>query len=261
MAKLSRFDWLNLRFPGPDVPAGYRLREAGERIGHRDIVLVNTFGENPNRVPTWTAACANAGRIISPAFIQKYATRSAKRNLRPETPFRRYAIDEASKALSFTETNDCAVIALREATGFSYRDCHAFWELHGARKNRQGTYVNRVFNRTGSREFPELGFRATSATHWSDQHAAQNNAELAAVATRFCGVSAEKAPVSHCRAKERLTLARFLKKFPVGRWFLCTSSHAFAVVDGVVVDHGSKAKVRCSLTDAWLITPLSPVAP
>lgn len=255
--QLSRHEWMNLYFPGAAVPAGYRLRDNDEVIGTRDIIRhQNPDGTNVR----WQAAWFSKGCELSryPHLQGRVATRAAKRKRKalPAVPFRHYVVDEASKALERTETNDCAVVALHEATGESYRDCHAFWELHGARQRRQGTYVNRVFSRVGSKEFPELGFRATSATHWNDQHAAQNNSELAAVATRFCGVSAEKVPVSHCRANERLTLARFLKKFPVGRWFVCTSSHAFAVLDGVVVDHGTKAKVRYFISDAWLITPL-----
>lgn len=259
MAKLSRFDWLNLRIPGPDLPPGYRLREVGERLGTRDLVLIQSHTPRLDSIlggPVWTASSANVGRIITPGFIHKYATRSPKRRPAPETPFRRHAIDEASLPLARTETNDCAVIALREVTGQSYADCHAFWELHG-RQRRGGTYVNRTFSRSGSQEFPELGFRTTAAMHWNDQQAAQNNAELAAMSTRFCGVSTDRAPTSHDKYKgETMTLARFLKKHPVGRWFVCSSSHAFAVVDGVVVDNHWKAHLRRRIREAWLITPL-----
>lgn len=261
MAKLSRHDWLRICIPGEALPAGYRLRKAGERVGPRDIHLARRcVGSTQELQTVWVAAFARVGKVLTAHSLGfgAVATTSPWRKPTPEAPFRRHTIDEASLPLSRTETNDCAVIALREVTGQSYQDCHAFWELHG-RQRRRGTHVNLVFRRTGSHEFPELGFRTTAAMHWNEPQAAQNNAELAAVATRFCGVSSERTPTSYDKYKgETMTLARFLKKYPVGRWFVCSSTHAFAVIDGVVVDNFWKAHLRRRIREAWLITPLSP---
>ena len=36
---------------------------------------------------------------------------------------------------------------------------------------------------------------------------------------------------------ERITLGRFLKLYPKGRYYCCVREHSFAVIDGVVYDH------------------------
>ena len=47
--------------------------------------------------------------------------------------------------------------------------------------------------------------------------------------------------------RSSLTLQKFIKKFPVGKFYVASSRHAFAVVDGVVLDwkdNGAKVRLK-----------------
>jgi hypothetical protein len=57
-----------------------------------------------------------------------------------------------------------------------------------------------------------------------------------------------RAPDEH----PRITLVRWLQAHPLGRWMLCSKSHALAVVDGVVNDLNDY-QPRCRVMFAWRI--------
>ncbi len=255
---MTRYEFIRItRIPGRAVPAGYRLLTEGETIGIYDI----RFCAEDD---IWRACWLARGRVLPHGWV--VATKSKKLRLpKPGTPHRYSSpVDEASVPLRRTENNDCAVVALHHATGLPYRDCHAFWELHG-RKHGRGTRVCGVLPWKGSKEFPELGIRVTCAMH-SDFRApvsrgaphndeVANNAEPARLLGEKCGAAGTPAPTSWetCLAGKP-TIAAFAKARPVGRWFVCTHDHALAVVDGVVVD--GRRRFLCRLSDAWLVTPL-----
>lgn len=48
--------------------------------------------------------------------------------------------------------------------------------------------------------------------------------------------------------RARMTVARFLKEYPTGRFYARKNGHAFAIIDGVISDDTSG---RCRVRDAW----------
>ena len=50
---------------------------------------------------------------------------------------------------------------------------------------------------------------------------------------------------------ESLTLNKFVKCFPEGRYYLRKKGHAFAVVNGVVIDTGKRFAKKTKILDAW----------
>lgn len=111
------------------------------------------------------------------------------------------------------ETNDCAVIALANTTGLPYADIHSRLKAKG-RRSRKGTKIILI-----------------------DQVLSDLKAE---------GIVSEYKSVftnSHMRP----TVQHFMYRLPKeGRFFLCCTTHAFALTDGVVYDNvqGSKTRAR-----------------
>jgi hypothetical protein len=59
----------------------------------------------------------------------------------------------------------------------------------------------------------------------------------------------------------RRTLANLLPAIQRGRYIVCKTGHAFAVVDGVVMDCQSLSGPRSRIRTAWRLTRPEPVAP
>ena len=96
---------------------------------------------------------------------------------------------------------NCTVIALANATGLSYDQADMIAEAAGRQRNR-GWFVTRILKAGG---FP---FTVT----WHGRYQVDGT-------------------------KRRLnTLAYFVSQHPRGRYILCTRRHAFALVDGIVLD-------------------------
>ena len=54
-----------------------------------------------------------------------------------------------------------------------------------------------------------------------------------------------------------MSLARFIRENPVGVFYVLKSAHAFAIVDGVLVDTWHVGN-RCRVTSAWRVTKAAP---
>ena len=130
------------------------------------------------------------------------------------------------------EHNDCVVRALAASAGCSYEDAHAACELAG-RKRRRGMPMDYCIK---NNKIPFFQFEFV-----------------------LDGQECKNFYVRRTRSgfiqKRRLypTLAQFLKQFPTGRYLCSMYGHAFAVIDGVVVDdhvNGARTRVR----HAWKVT-------
>lgn len=249
---MSKYTYLQLQFAGRDLPAGYRLRDDDENVGVADIVTSD--GRNG-----WESAYYYRGHNVGATsrFGYRFATK-ARRVVRTkvgsQTPFAKPLIDPASRELANAENNDCAVRALMVASGLSYRDCHAFWELRANRQRGQGTRVCGALPSRGSREYPELGIRVTCAMHrpyWLAT-GAENDAELARVMGEKCGSAGVSAPRSSLEGITARSFARGPGR--VGNWLVCNNNHAWAIIDGSMVDHSNRDLRR--LTEVWLVTKM-----
>ena len=109
----------------------------------------------------------------------------------------------------FGEKNDCTVIAFAIIFNMSYDDAHLHLKEKCGRKN---------------------GKCLMSMTTIPSS--------LSGVKYRIRSFSKEDG--------NQITLERFVKEHPVGKYYVCVRGHALAVVDGVVYDyyHGPKRKVK-----------------
>jgi len=54
----------------------------------------------------------------------------------------------------------------------------------------------------------------------------------------------------------RMTIGSFIKKYPKGRYLMHVRSHAFAIIDGVVVGNPCDSRrLRARITNAYKFTP------
>jgi hypothetical protein len=50
-----------------------------------------------------------------------------------------------------------------------------------------------------------------------------------------------------------ITLQKFLKKYPTGRYYVANKDHCFAIIDGVVQDHAMLVRPFQIIKNAWQI--------
>lgn len=111
---------------------------------------------------------------------------------------------------SMRDGNACTVVALQCVTGNSYKQCYEYMKKFG-RPRGKGMTTKEVCSALES-------FK------------------------RFKVVKGEYS------RKNRITLNQFVKKHPIGKYYLMHRGHAFAVIDGVVHDHtnGKRRQVTCA---------------
>ena len=123
------------------------------------------------------------------------------------------------------DSQACAVAALASSTGWRYADAHAVAELLAKRKVGKGTYIYRM---------------------------------LSYGSTEIMGRWFHRVPTP----AEGVRLATFLKFAKPGeRYFVVKRDHAFAIVDGVVVDNGSmnrRGLTHVKVEGAWLVNDVPP---
>jgi hypothetical protein len=124
------------------------------------------------------------------------------------------------------EKDDCTVRALAVVTGDAYAKAHA---LIGSWGRKSGHSFN-VTDRIG--DLP--GFRSLRLWYARLPYVLDNGQK------GFSG--------------RNLTLAEFAKRHPVGRFYLCTLDHAFALIDGAVHDlRAGLVDDESELHGAWLV--------
>jgi hypothetical protein len=139
-----------------------------------------------------------------------------------------------------TERNDCTVVALANAAGISYREAHEFAFQVG---RRHGHGLKKEAIRTMLRNVDISGV-ATAR-------------ELATIAPVFHIHNSESIYGYRRRARRTgISVASYLATLPKkGRFYLGCTSHAFAYVDGVVVDNLSRPRTRAIMLLAYEIVP------
>ena len=108
------------------------------------------------------------------------------------------------------EQNDCTVRALAISTGKSYWECYCVLANFG-RKPNKGTNIRKFF---------------------------KNNKTV----FNF--------EFKKLKFRKQITLNKFVKKYPIGTYYVRISRHVFVVKDGVAIDI-KKPKQYCRITDAW----------
>lgn len=70
-------------------------------------------------------------------------------------------------------------------------------------------------------------------------------AKMVAYAKRVYGMRFKKFKFSS------MTIQKFIKTYPIGRYYVSTNKHCFAIIDGVVNDHSNMNKRFGIIKDAW----------
>lgn len=106
--------------------------------------------------------------------------------------------------ISYREHNDCAVMTWATCFDCSYEKAHAWLKKHG-RKDRRGMYVK-------------------------DLKQALLNCKKV------------KVKFGPYESGNGITLSQFVKKHPVGRYYIFVRGHFLCVKDGIVYDHSDKPR-------------------
>jgi hypothetical protein len=122
-----------------------------------------------------------------------------------------------SLALLRGEHNDCTVRALAIWAGVSYGEAHGLMATRCARQPRKGAWPHGVL--------VELGARV----------------KIDQPPTYRSGITG--------RLPSRMTVGRFARENPRGRFFVLVRGHALAIIDGVIFDW--YAKPKRAIVAAW----------
>ena len=156
---------------------------------------------------------------------------------------------EASYLICQSETNDCVVRAISTAFDVSYIDAHRFCEVKLHRNPRQGVYTNRYLTpitQAFGKKFKKLGKKRDhmkiltrpmkhKTTKWS-------NAKQKMINTRV---------VKQVQYK----VCEFLKEYSEGSYVVTVKSHAFALVNGVIVGNwNDDRKLNRKVMSAWKVS-------
>ena len=125
---------------------------------------------------------------------------------------------------SFNEHKDCTVVALAAAADIPYSEAHALLAKAG--------------------RLPRHGFKLRL---WLDNQCFA--ARMRGGKFRLGKYSVERVVMFN---RDRVTLAQFLRDFPRGRFVCRKRSHAFAVIDGKVLNLFTGARTR--ITNLWYLT-------
>lgn len=111
---------------------------------------------------------------------------------------------------SLKEHNCCTVVALWVATGKPLRDCFEYMRIHG-RKPRKGM----------------------TKDAWNKALESMNKFRV------------KKGPYDQ---RNRITVGQFIKKHPIGTYYVANNGHAFVIKDGEIYDHteGLRRQITCA---------------
>ncbi len=112
------------------------------------------------------------------------------------------------------ERNDCTVRALAISTGRPYEEAYSILQTFG-RKPNKGTNIRKFFK--NNKIVLDFWFKKL-------------------------------------RFRKQITLNKFVKKYPLGTYYVRITKHVFVVKDGVAIDM-SKPRPYCRITDAWEVIP------
>ena len=140
--------------------------------------------------------------------------------------------DILTDPLRTREHNDCAVVATANVLDVPYIEAHALLGRHG-RRNRCGTKA--------------LVAKAALETR-------------AKVVEHVIGSPLNNMSFFRVSRASLPTVAQYLRRLPkTGRYFLCSTTHAFAYVDGVLRDNIEGGKMRARMARCYEVILPQPV--
>ena len=142
-----------------------------------------------------------------------------------------------------SETNDCVVLAIAAVTGSSYDKSHKYVKDTFGRPKGKGTpmFDHIMKKNQGKKLLGSTYERVTNHTettyiktrkifHWETQEYVGRPSEVT--------IRSKYVPLITTYGKTRvsqMTVKTFLKKYPKGKYLIHVHSHAFAILDGMVI--------------------------
>jgi len=159
-------------------------------------------------------------------------------------------MSDAGRATTHSsEDRDCTVVALAHAANIPYADAHQLARRAG-RKDRHGLNTVGIMQMLDYAQ--QDGVLAVSEVPVPSVQ--QDFVTRATVVYTRNG--------AHYRHPRRrgVSIAQFVRMLPkTGRFYLTCTTHAFAVVDGVILDNLNRPMARAIMHRAWRIVPAEPV--
>ena len=135
-------------------------------------------------------------------------------------------IGYSDSVIAKSETNDCAVRAISSAFQMHYDEAHQFVKVKFGRENRKGT------------RFFVGGLR-----RMVDDKVKINGKSFETMGGQFAQMDYD-VKVKGQIVKRKMTTGTFIKKYPVGKYLVVVSGHAFSIIDGAVVGNASDATMK-----------------
>jgi hypothetical protein len=128
-----------------------------------------------------------------------------------------------------TETNDCVVRAFASSFGVTYDDAHKYVAEKFNRKPRNGTYMT----------VPRL-------VKMSNDDVSVNGKKVYPLGKKQQGIFTPYSLSYEVKVKgeikmRKMTVGTFIKKNPIGTFFVIVTGHAFTIKDGVVIGNWEDA--------------------
>jgi len=142
------------------------------------------------------------------------------------------------------ETNDCTVIALAHVLGCQYSEAHKALADVGRRPRKGITNyaINEALNRL-------LLHKRVSYVKYTEVKTTRPSFERGILVQSATGW---KRPFYRRPRRQGTTVAQFLRSLPkIGRFYLTSTSHAFAYVDGKLLDNLNNSKLRALMASCW----------
>ena len=128
----------------------------------------------------------------------------------------------SDSAIAKSETNDCVVRAFASSFEIPYNDAHAYVAHRFSRKPRCGTFGTSL-----------------KLVQMSNDNTVVNGKKIHLVGYRFTpsmfGTLSYDVKVKGETKRRNMTVGTFIKRNPIGTFFVIVSGHAFTIKDGVVI--------------------------
>ena len=186
----------------------------------------------------------------------------------PKTGIRYVCTSDAVKgcgsAIARSETNDCVVRALAAITEVEYDVAHAYIRRYFNRpkgkgtprfgpimKQRQGLYTCGKMKYERMTNHTETTYTKKRKTFNWDTYKYEVNPREVTIKSRFVPLITKYGTTR----VSQMTIGTFIKEYPKGKYLLHVQSHAFAIVDGVVMGNLADARqMKCRIIDAYKFT-------
>ena len=141
-------------------------------------------------------------------------------------PTKEAIIGYSDSSIAKTESNDCVVRAIASAFEMHYDDAHKFVAARWFRGNREGTrnFVGGMRRMVEDKvEINGKSFDNMGDTLGRMKYDVKSKGQI---------------------VKRNMTTGTFIKKYPVGKYLVVVSGHAFSIIDGVVVGNVGDSKMK-----------------